>query len=103
MNPAIDRISGVISLGIGAWFHVTDQYVHVIGNEIINNGFNSRVQGGSWELLNASMFGPSKAWMIIFILLGVILLMKSIISERQQMKSKSENKAGVSGVDNTPV
>ncbi len=92
MNPTIDRISGIISLGIGAWFHVTDQYVHVIGNEIINNGYNSRVSGGSWSLLNALMFERSKTWMIIFIILGVILLVKSFISEYQHIKRKGANK-----------
>lgn len=103
MSTAIDRISGLISLGIGAWFHVADQYVHVISNEIIRNGYNSRVQGGSWQLLNSSMFERSKAWMIVFILLGVIFEVKSIITEHQQKESKAADKTLHPAAGNAPV
>ena len=92
MITIADRISGIVCLGIGAFFHVSDQYVHVIGNEIINAGYNATGHGGSWRLLNALMFDRSKAWMMIFFSLAIIFLTKSTITEIRGYKKRISNK-----------
>ena len=88
MTVVADRISGIVSLGIGAWFHVSDQYVHVVGNEIINAGYHATGSGGSWSLLNALLFDRAKTWMIIFFVMGIILLIKSAVAEFRHKREK---------------
>ncbi len=66
-----------------------DEFVHVIGNEIINASHTvASPGGGMWSLLNASMFDRTKAWSIVLLILGILLLAKSVILEVRQMRGK---------------
>ena len=83
-----DRLSGILCLAFGAWLHVTDQYIHIIGNEIISAGHIAHKGGGSWNLLNALMFSRPKSWMILFLVLGTFLFVKSLVAEFRQNPKK---------------
>lgn len=93
MSLIADRLSGVVCLGMGAWFHVSDQYVHVIGDQIINAGHHARTGSGSWSLLNALMFSRPKCWMVVFLALGVLFLAKSVVAEYRQRTVGASNKS----------
>ena len=79
-----DRIGGILCIAFGAWLHVSDQYIHIIGNEIISAGHRAHSGSGSWSLLNALMFSRPKFWMIVFLVLGLTLFLKSIVAEYRQ-------------------
>lgn len=88
LSIATDRLCGIVCLGIAACLHVTDQYVHVLGNEIIGAGHSAARESGSWPLLDAHMFSRSKGWMIVIIILAAFFLAKSFVADLPKESEK---------------